>query len=338
MMSKRSLLSRFNRTIKRESRSAALVYLTPVLVLLAALLLVPMLYSLALTFTDKGQGPGQLGAWVGFDHWSQVWPTFVSSFPFLESGDRLFDRAFVQTFVYVVPSVVGATVIGLMVALALNQEFPGRALVRASLLVPWAIPPVVVASMFQWFLDSRRGLLPYWLERLGIVSELGRLGFGVTPDGRLLFFSDAWLPGWMEPLTGLLATFVGIHLWKTFSLVAIIFLVALQYLPKDTLHAARLDGAKFFHRLRYIILPHLWPAMVAAMIVQFLLTVTMFDVIFALGSAGVKESVLNIYVYAYRTSFFLNDLGYGSVLAWVVSGITLLFALMLTRGRIRAPL
>lgn len=338
MKSRRSIPRFGYRTIRGESRSSALLYLAPVLVLLAALLLVPLLYSLALTFTDKGEGPGQLGAWVGFEHWSQIWPSIVSTFPFLDSGDRLFDRAFGQTFVYIIPSVLGAAVIGLIIALALNQEFPGRALVRASLLIPWAIPPVVVASMFQWFLDPRRGLLPYWLERMGIVSELGRLGFGVTPDGRLLFFSDGWLPSWMEPLTGLLATFLAIHLWKTVSLVAIIFLVALQYLPKDTLFAARLDGAKFFHRLRYIILPHLWPAIVAAMIVQFLLTITMFDVIFALGSAGVKESTLNIYVYAYRTSFFLNDLGYGAVLAYVVSGITLVFALILTRGRIRAPL
>jgi ABC-type sugar transport system permease subunit len=244
----------------------------------------------------------------------------------------------VQTFIYIIPSVLGAVVIGMIIALVLNQKFRGRSLVRASLLIPWAIPPVVVASMFQWFLDSRRGLLPYWLERMGIVSELGRLGFGVTPDGRLLFFSDGWLPSWMEPLTGLMATFVGIHLWKTVSLVAIILLVALQYLPEDTLHAARLDRAKWFHRFRYIILPHLWPAMVAAMIVQFLLTITLFDVIFALGSGGVKESTLNLYVYAYRTSFFLNDLGYGAVLAYVVSGITVVFALVLTRGRIRAPL
>lgn len=332
-------LPRFsNRTIKGESRSSAFLYLLPVLVLLAALLLIPLLYSLALTFTGKGPGPGQLGAWVGFEHWGRVWPSVVSTFPFLHSGDRLFDRAFVQTFIYIVPSVLGAAVIGLTIALALNQEFPGRSLVRASLLIPWAIPPVVVASMFQWFLDSRRGLFPYWLERLGIVSELGRLGFGVTPDGKLLFFSDAWLPSWMKPLTGLMATFVGIQLWKTVSLVAIIFLVALQYLPKETLYAARLDGARFFHRLRFIILPHLWPAIVAAMIVQFLLTITMFDVIFALGSGGVKETTLNLYVYAYRTSFFLNDLGYGAVLAYVVSGITVAFALLLTRGKIRAPL
>src|SRR5918996_234558 len=55
-------------------------------------------------------------------------------------------------------------------SLLLNQEFPGRMLVRASLLIPWALPPVVVAAMFQWFLDGRRGLLPPWLVQLGLVE------------------------------------------------------------------------------------------------------------------------------------------------------------------------
>ena len=320
-----------NLTIKGEARLRALLYLSPVLILLAALVLVPLLYSLALTVTGKPAGPGQLGEWVGFDSWSRIWP-------FSDSSDRLFNRAFLQTIFYIIPSVIGAIVIGLFIALVLNQDFPGRAIVRASLLIPWAIPPVVVAAMFQWFLDSRRGLLPFWLQKLGIVTELERLGFGVTPEGRLLLFDDSWLPSIFEPFTGLLVTFVGIHLWKTVSLVAIIFLVALQYLPRETLHASRLDGAHFLSRLRYIILPHLWPAMVAAMIVQFLLTVTMFDVIFALGSGGVKESTLNVYVYAYRQSFFLNDLSYGAVLAYVVSAIVIVFALSLTRGKIRAPL
>jgi len=301
------------------------------LALLLAFVAFPLVFSVTMTFSGKPPWPGQPLEWVGLDHWRRVWPALSSGFPFLDSGDRLFNRAFLQTIQYIVFSVIGATVIGLAVALVLNQDFPGRAIFRASLLIPWAMPPVVVAAMFQWFLDPRRGLFTFWLEKFGIADEMDRLGFGIA------FFDDRWVPGWF-PLTGLMATFIGIHLWKTFPLMAIIFLVALQYLPKELLQAARLDGANFLRRLRYIILPHLWPAMVAAMIVQFLLTITMFDVIFALGSGGVKESILNVYVYAYRQSFFLGDLGYGAVLAYVVSGLVIVFALTLTRGRIRAPL
>lgn len=325
-------------SIRREQHFYAALFLVPTLVLITALLFTPLAYSLALTFTGRPTGPGQLGDWVGFDHWSRVWPSLSPRFPFLDSGDRLFNHAFLQTIQYVVPSVLGGTVIGLIIALVLNQDFPGRAVVRASLLIPWAIPPVVVAAMFQWFLDSRRGLFPYWLDKLGIAGELDRLGFGVSSGGFVLFFDDRWLPSWLNVMSGLMATFTAIWIWKTVPLLAIIFLVALQYLPRELLNAARLDGANFVSRFRYIILPHLWPAMVAAMIVQFLLTITLFDIIFALGSGGVKESTLNIYVYAYRQSFFLNDLNYGAVLAYVVSGIVIVFALFLTGGRIRAPL
>lgn len=326
----------FRPSLRTEETFNAYLFLTPTLLMLLVFIALPLGYSLALTLTGPGDAPGKLGSWVGFEHWRKVWPSLSSGFPFLDPPDRLFNKAFLQSLQYVGMATVGATIVGFVVALVLNQDFPGRAIVRASLLVPWAIPPVVVAAMFQWFLDSRRGLLNYWLERTGVSEQLQKLGFAVA-DGRIPFFDDRWVPSWL-PISGTMLTFTAIHIWKTFPLMAIIFLVALQYLPKDVLDAARLDGASTLSRLRRIVLPLLAPTMVAAVVVEFLLTVTMFDIIFTLGSGGVKESVINLYVYAYRQSFFLGDLHYGAVLAYVVSALVVGFALCLTRGRLRAPL
>jgi multiple sugar transport system permease protein len=257
----------------------------------------PLGYSLLLTLTATTGG--QRG-WVGLDTWARL------------SDDALFGQSLVQTVLYVVPACLLAVSIGLAVALILNQDFPGRLFVRASLLIPWALPPVVVAAMFQWFLDGRRGLLGPWLVQLGLV------------DAAPSFFSG---------IPGTLFTLVGIHVWKTFPLIALIFLVSLQYLPRETVQAAQIDGANAWRRFRYVTLPFLLPTIGVALIIQLLVTIQLFDLIFALTGGGPGAySTYNLYFYAFKTSFEHTNLSYGAVLAYVVTGIVIVFGLVLTRG------
>lgn len=294
------------RSIRSQERIHAAAFLSPTLFLLIAFVAFPLVYSLILTFTGEPPAPGKFGEWIALDNWKQIF------------SDDVFAQSFRQTIMYVLPSVIAASLIGLGAALVLNQSFPGRTIVRACLLLPWAIPPVVVAAMYQWFLDTRRGLLGYWLTQVGLT------------DSPPLFF--AGIPDTLYVL-------VGIHVWKTFPLLAIMFLVALQYLPDELLHAARIDGAGFWSRLRRIILPHLWPTIVAALVVQFLVTVTLFDIIFALTAGGPGQfSTYNLYFYAFKQSFEFNDFNYGAVVAYVVSGLVIVFAVVLTRGRSRLSL
>lgn len=293
-------------SIRAQDRAHAYTFLLPTLILLAFFVAFPLVYSLILTFTGDPPAPGKFGDWIGLETWKRI------------ASDDVFGRSFRQTLMYVIPSVIVAPLLGLAAALVLNQEFPGRAVARAALLLPWAIPPVVVASMFQWFLDTRRGLFGYWLTRTG-VTDSPPLFFGGIPDT--------------------LFVLVGIHVWKTFPLLAIIFLVALQYLPDDLMQAARIDGAGFWSRLRRIVLPHLWPAIAAALIIQFLVTITLFDIIFALTAGGPGQfSTYNLYFYAFKQTFEFNDFNFGAVIAYVVSGIIIAFALLLTRGRSRLSL
>jgi multiple sugar transport system permease protein len=293
-------------SMRRQERGHALIFLAPTLVFLTLFVAFPLVYSLILTFTGAPPGPGQFGKWVALDNWKEIFT------------DGVFAQSFRQTLMYLAPSIIIAPLVGLAVALVLHQEFPGRRLVRASLLLPWAIPPVVVAAMFEWFLDPNRGLLGHWLTELGLTE---------SPP---LFFAGV-------PQT--LFVLVGIHIWKTFPLLAIMFLVALQYLPEEQLQAARIDGARFWYRLRYIILPHLRPTIVAALVVQFLVTITLFDIVFALTGGGPGEySTYNLYFYSFKQSFEYNNFNFGAVIAYVVSGLVMGFALILTRGRSRLSL
>lgn len=285
--------------VRRENHAYAILFLAPVVVLVGGLIVYPLAYSVLLTLTRPTATAGER-AWVGMDNWLRL------------ASDPLFAQSAWQTAIYVGLSCLLAVPIGLGVALVLNQEFRGRALARACLLIPWALPPVVVASMFQWFLDGRRGLLSPWLVQLGVVEEAPRFFSGVP---------------------GTLVTLVGIHVWKTFPLMALIILVALQYLPRDTIHAAQIDGATAWRRFRFITLPFLLPTLGVALIIQLLVTIQLFDLIFALTGGGPGAySTYNLYFYAFKTSFEHSDLGYGAVLAYVVTAIAVVLGLVLTRG------
>ncbi len=288
-------------TIKSEQRFYASVFLLPTLLIALGLVAYPLVYSLLLTVRRAGDLPGELGPWIGLNNWTHL------------AGDPVFRQSFVQSVMYVVPACVVGVGIALAAAVVLNQDFPGRRIARACLLIPWALPPVVVAAMFEWFLDARRGLFGAWVTALGITAR--------PPD----FFSG---------IPGTLFTLVGIHVWKTFPLLAIMFVVALQYLPQETLHAARIDGAGMLHRFRYVVLPHLRPTIVAAVIIELLITLQLFDLIYALTLGGPGAySTYNLYFYAYKNTFEYQDFGYGAVLAYVVSALVIVCALILTRGR-----
>jgi ABC-type sugar transport system permease subunit len=283
--------------IRRENHAYAAIFLAPTLLVVAVLIFYPLAFSLLLTLTRTSGGQR---TWAGFDTWARLW------------SDPLFAQSLGQTLMYVVPSCLAAITLGLAVGLVLNQEFPGRMWVRASLLIPWALPPVVVAAMFQWFLDSRRGLFAPWLVQLGLVD---------TPPS---FFSGA---------PGTLFTLVAIHVWKTFPLIALIFLVALQYLPRETVHAAQIDGANAWRRFRYVTLPFLLPTIGVALIIELLVTIQLFDLIFALTGGGPGAySTYNLYFYAFKTSFEHTNLSYGAVLAYVVAALAIVCGLVLTRG------
>jgi multiple sugar transport system permease protein len=240
-------------SIRRENQAYAILFLVPTAVLFIALIGYPVLYSLLLTVTGRAAAPGRLGNFVGLDNWLQI------------TTDPIFLQAAGQTLMYVVPSAVIGVVLGLAVALVLNERFPGRRLARATLLIPWALPPVVVAAMFQWFLDSRRGLLGEWLTNAGLVEQP---------------------PVFLGGVPGTLFMLTAIHIWKTFPLLALMFLVALQYLPEETMQAARIDGARRWQRFRHVVLPFLRPTLVAAVIIQVLITIQLFDLIFALTGGG----------------------------------------------------
>ena len=202
---------------------AAMLFLLP---MLAALFLVaawPLLRTIWFSFTDTSLSNLEGGEWVGFDNYLN-WRTLSSGRTIYRGTlvDPAWWNAVYNTFRFAIISVSIETVLGLMVALVLNAEFKGRALVRAAILIPWAIPTIVSAKMWAWMFNDQFGIFNDMLLNLGIISE--KIAWTARAD------------------TAMFAVLL-VDIWKTTPFMALLCLAGLQMIPRDMYEAARIDGS-----------------------------------------------------------------------------------------------
>jgi trehalose/maltose transport system permease protein len=221
------------------------------------------------------------------------------------------DPAFIQgmrdTFVFSFWSVLLETLLGLGIALVVNANFPGRGVMRAAMLVPWAIPTVVSARMWQWmFASDRTGFFNALFSTLGIT------------DGR-----TAWLqnPDLQIP------AMVMIDVWKTTPFMALLLLAGLQTIPSDVYEAADIDGASKVRQFFSITLPLLKPALVVALIFRTLDALRVFD----LFQVVFGQSRVSMASYNYVQLIQFQNAGLASAVGVVIFLIILVLAIMYVR-------
>jgi trehalose/maltose transport system permease protein len=216
-----------------------------------------------------------------------------------------------NTLVFAVVSVALETVLGVAIAVLLNMDFRGRGLMRAALLVPWAIPTVVSAKMWSWMLNDQFGVINDALMHLGLIA---------TPI--------AWLA---EPKLAM-ASVIMVDVWKTTPFVALLTLAALQMVPKDCYEAARVDGVHPMKVFFQVTLPLIRPALAVAVIFRLLDAMRMFDLVYIM--TGATDATMTLSVFARRELVDFQDVGYGSaastMLFFVIALMTVLY-LMATR-------
>ncbi|MGF6873591.1 carbohydrate ABC transporter permease [Paraburkholderia sp. MM5477-R1] len=207
---------------------------------------------------------------------------------------------------YTVLVVLLVVVFGILIALLLNREFPGRALVRTLVLLPWAIPPVVNGLMWQWIYDAKVGALNGLLVSLGLIDQYR---------------------GWLSTPTSALLALVFSEVWSLLPLAVILLLSALQRVPAELYEAAGMDGASRFQLFRYITLPWLSQSLLVVLILQTMSALRAFDVIYVLTAGGPGTATTTLTWQTYLTTFDNLDFGHGNAYAWLVSLITLGLAL-----------
>jgi multiple sugar transport system permease protein len=220
----------------------------------------------------------------------------------LLTDDSWFNALRVTTVV-TVASVVVELVLGMLIALLINRAFPGRGIVRAAVLVPWALTTVVSAKMWAWIYDGRYGVVNDLLTRVGLIEQ--PIIFLVRPE----------LTIW---------AMVAAEIWKTTPFMALILLAGLQLIPNDLYEAAALDGASRWQAFWRVILPLMKPTILVALLFRTIDAVRMFDLPRVLTNGGPGKSTETVVLYTYNTFFTSLNFGYGSTLAVATFLIVLL--------------
>jgi ABC-type sugar transport system permease subunit len=223
--------------------------------------------------------------------------------------DPRFWGALGHTVFFAVVSVGLELVLGLGPALALNQAYRGRGLVRAAVLVPWAIPTVVAGLLWRFMFEGQ-----------GVVNAvLGHMGVLREPLVWFIHAGTAWVPVILADV------------WKTTPFVALLLLAGLQNIDASLYEAARIDGASAWRQFRYVTLPLLKPAILVALIFRTLDAFRVFDLIYALTGGGPGTSTEPIALYTFNALLQNLRFGYGSALSVIVFAITFGLALVYIR-------
>ncbi|HMG12306.1 MAG TPA: sugar ABC transporter permease, partial [Gemmatimonadaceae bacterium] len=241
------------RGIEGRRARTALWLLLPTLFALALVGGYPLLRTIYLSFTDFNISSGDEPHWVGLENYWNVTEDGVNVGLL---ADPAWWRSVWNTVLLTITSVSMETLLGLGFALVINSKIKGRGLLRTAILVPWAIPTVVSAQMWNWM----------YQDSLGIVSSWGR-HFGLLKVGQSLV---------ANPDTALWAL-VAVDVWKTTPFMALLLLAGLQSIPADLYEAAHVDGATRLQQFRHITLPLLVPALLVAVIFRTLDALRIFD-------------------------------------------------------------
>jgi ABC-type sugar transport system permease subunit len=194
-------------------------------------------------------------------------------------------------------SVVAELVLGMIIALLINRSFRGRGIVRASVLVPWALTTVVSAKMWAWIYDGRYGVANDLLMRLGVI------------DAPIIFLVRPEVTIW---------AMVAAEIWKTTPFMALLLLAGLQLIPHELYEAAALDGASPWRAFWRVTLPILKPTILVALLFRTIDAVRMFDLPRVLTNGGPGKSTETLVLYTYNTYFTTLNFGYGSTLAVMI--------------------
>lgn len=265
-----------------EGRMAALL-LSPTLLVLALVIAYPLISAIHQSLYRAQSGLDADGfvtegeAFVGLANYADLFSG--------ESGQR-FLNAFGNTTFFTVTTVLLETVLGLTLALAMNRAFKGRSFLRASILVPWAVPTAVSGLLWRWIFQSD-----------GIANTL--LG------SEILWTAE----GTASKLAVIIA-----EVWKTAPFIGLLVLAGMQIIPEEVYEAAKIDGAGWWRQLGSITLPLVKPTLLVAVLFRMLDALRMFDLPFVLIGPG-KESVETLSMLAWDES---NQLRYGSASAFAV--------------------
>ncbi|MBX3580298.1 MAG: sugar ABC transporter permease [Rhizobiaceae bacterium] len=264
-----------------ESRGwLSLWFMLPAALLLLIFLTYPLGLGVWLGFTDARIG--RPGVFIGLENYQYLW------------DDSVFRLSIFNTLLYTTAASILKFVLGLWLALLLNENLPFKSFFRAIVLLPWVVPTVLSAIAFWWIFDSQFSIISWALIEMGLIDE------------RINFLGDP---------TNARLSVIAANVWRGIPFVAITLLAGLQTIPQSLYEAATLDGASRWQLFRYVTLPLLTPIIAITMTFSVLFTFTDFQLIYVLTRGGPVNATHLMATLSFQRGISGGQLGEGAAIA-----------------------
>ena len=271
-----------------KTRGQAWGLLTPMLLIMVGVTAWPLARTIWLSLSSATIG-GDPAQWVGLDNYLDA----------IRNPD--FQASLGRTLYFTLTSVAMELVLGLLVGLMLNQPFKGRAVARALLVLPWALPTIVNAMMWRLIDGPEYGALNALLFQSGLIADY-----------------RSWLG---DPSVAIEMVILA-DVWKNYPFVALIVLAALQTVPEDLYEAARLDGAGAWTRFMNITLPGILGPLSVAIVLRIIEAFKVFDLVYVMTKGGPLDATKPVSFVVYQEAFSYLRIGSGAAYAILMAGFS----------------
>jgi raffinose/stachyose/melibiose transport system permease protein len=278
------------RQSSHDPRVQALILLVPALAIYAVFALYPMLNVVILSF-QKWNGLDPQRQFVGLANYSAIF-----------TRDPVFWVAFRNTVIWTMMSLIFPPMVGLLLALSLNQKIFGRNGLRAIFYLPVIIAPIAVATMWKWMYDPFFGLFSQLLTSWGM---------------------QGWIKDWLGNRDIALYSVFVAYLWQTVGFSMVLFLAGLQNVSQTLVEAARIDGAGRWKVFKHVTLPALRPTITIVLVLSVISSLKAFDIVYGLTGGGPAQSTQMLALWAFTQAMQIFDFGRGAAISVVLLLITM---------------
>ena len=295
------------RRVRLSEATFASLLILPALLGIVLVVVFPLVYSLWMSFTDvnllRTTGPAielfgvrvPLFRFVGLKNYASL------------LVDPLYWSSFWRTMYFVGAFVLETTLVGLGMALVLNERFPARPIVRSLVLVPWSLSRVVVGLLWIGILDVEFGAFNGLLYNAGLIESY------------VSFFKDGF---------SALNVLVSVYMWNQAPFATLLFLAGMQSIPGELYMAAEVDGAGYWQRLRYVTMPALRGILFLVLVVSTVNGFLMLDLIYVLTMGGPANETTTISWLGFQTSFQFFKFGPGTAILYTLTALCLILTVV----------
>jgi len=226
---------------------------------------------------------------------------------------EVFRRTLINTFIFTIGAQIIGLLLGKFAAMLLMQDFPGRGLARALVVLPWAVPVSLATLAWQWMFDSLYSVINWTLIAIGLVNA-------------------EHPPQWLGQRDLAMIAVTVVHAWRLFPFGVVIFIAGFTSVPKDVLDAATVDGAGFWRRNYQIILPIIAPIVVIALIFGTVFTFTDLSVVYLLTKGGPINATQVLGSLAFQVGILSGDVAHGAVICLFLFPFLLIAVVFMLRA------